>query len=373
MERFDVLIIGGGPAGSTCARALQDGGMNVAVLDQATFPRDKVCAGWITPNVLQALEIDPTEYGRNHLLQPIRGFRIGLIGMPRGINDIRYHETVSYGIQRRDFDNDLLRRSGAHLFTGINVNSLRHEGWGWTVNNAFSAPMLVGAGGHGCPVARALGARPSGESTVVAKEIEFLLPESARETCEVHGQQPELYFCHDLAGYGWCFRKGDYLNIGLGRNDRWDLSKHVDEFLTFLQNERRVPEPPMHLKGHAYLLYDHSRRKRIANNALLVGDAAGLAYPQSGEGILPAVKSGLFAAEAILAAKGKYSAEQLAPYLARLQDQFGRGTAANLSLANLLPTWLGGPILRGLFRSAGWVRHVLLDQGFLHTQRFVSP
>lgn len=372
MERFDVLIIGGGPAGSTCARALRRGGMNVAVLDQATFPRDKVCAGWITPSVPQTLEIDLVEYGSKHTLQPIRGFRIGLIGMRLGITDIRYHETVSYGIQRRDFDNYLLRRSGAHLLTGINVNSLRREGWGWTVNNGFSAPMLVGAGGHGCPVARALGARLSGESTVVAKEIEFLLPESARETCKVNSQQPELYFCHDLAGYGWCFRKGDYLNIGLGRNDRCDLSRHVDEFLTFLQNERGVPAPPMHLKGHAYLLYDQSRRKRFENNALLVGDAAGLAYPRSGEGILPAVESGLFAAETILAANGNYSAEQLVPYQTRLQDQFGGGAAVNLSLASLLPAWLGGPILRGLFSSPGLVRRVFLDRGFLHMQRLAS-
>jgi menaquinone-9 beta-reductase len=372
MERFDVLIIGGGPAGSTCARALRRGGMNVAVLDQATFPRDKVCAGWITPSVPQVLEIDLAEYGSKHTLQPIRGFRVGLIGMRRGIADIRYLETVSYGIQRREFDNYLLRRSGAHLFAGINVNSLRHEGWGWTVNNVFSAPMLVGAGGHGCPVARALGARPSGEATVVAKEIEFLLPESARETCKVEGLQPELYFCHDLTGYGWCFRKGDYLNIGLGRNDRWDLSKHADEFLTFLQNERGVPALPMHLKGHAYLLSSNSHRKRVANNALLVGDAAGLAFPRSGEGILPAVESGLFAAETILAANGDYSAEQLAPYQTRLRDQFGRAAAANLSLTSLLPTWLGGPILRGMFSSPGLVRRVFLDRGFLHTQRLAS-
>ena len=373
MERFDVLIIGGGPAGSTCARALRLGGMKVAILDQATFPRDKVCAGWITPSVPQTLNINLTEYGIKHMLQPIRGFRIGLIGMRHGIADIRYHETVSYGIQRSEFDNFLLRRSGAHLFSGINVISLQHEGWGWTVNATFSASMLVGAGGHGCPVARALGAHPSGESAVVAKEIEFLLPESARETCQVNSLQPELYFCHDLAGYGWCFRKGNYLNIGLGRNDRWNLSKHVDEFLTFLQNERGVPVPPMHLKGHAYLLYNHSRRKLITNNALLVGDAAGLAYPRSGEGILPAVESGLFAAETILAANGDYSVEQLAPYLTRLQNQFGGRTTANLSLARIMPTWLGGPILRGLFRSPGLVRRVLLDQGFLHTQQLVSP
>jgi flavin-dependent dehydrogenase len=103
-----------------------------------------------------------------------------------------------------------------------------------------------------------------------------------------------------------------------------------------------------------------------------VGDAAGLAYPQSGEGNLPAVESGLFAAETILAAKGDFSVEQLAPYLTRLQNQFGGCTTANLSLASIFPTCLGGPILLGLFRSPRFVRRVLLDQGFLHNQRLAS-
>ena len=75
MENCDVLIVGGGPAGASCAWALQRAGLDVAVLDQAQFPRDKVCAGWITPPVLTALEIDPQDYGRDRVLQPIKGFR----------------------------------------------------------------------------------------------------------------------------------------------------------------------------------------------------------------------------------------------------------------------------------------------------------
>jgi len=372
MQRFDVLIIGGGPAGSTCARALRRGGMQVALLDQATFPRDKVCAGWITPAVPQTLDLDLAEYAREHVLQPIRGFRIGLINRERSVADIHYYETISYGIQRREFDHYLLQRSGAHLFTGTSVHNLQHEGWGWSVNHAFSAPMLVGAGGHNCPVAHALGARAGNEAPVVAKEIEFLLPEDARAACKVLSDQPEIYFCRDLAGYGWCLRKGDYLNIGLGRDDRWELARHVDEFLGFLQRERGIPQIPQHLKGHAYLLYGKGRRKRVTNNALLIGDAAGLAYPRSGEGILPAVESGLFAAQTILEAKGDYKAEQLSPYVERLYNRYGRDKSFNASLAGVLPAWAGSRILRGLFHSPALVRRVFLDQGFLHTKPLAS-
>ncbi len=242
MESCDVLIVGGGPAGASCAWALHRAGLDVAVLDQAQFPRDKVCAGWITPAVLTALKIDTEDFGRDRVLQPITGFRVGLMGRPS--IDIRYRETVSYGIRRCEFDDYLLRRSGARLFTGTPVRSLRRDAGSWLVDDRFRTPMLVGAGGHTCPVARALGAHPGAEPAVAAQEVEFLLPEGARAACAVQGEQPELYFCKDLAGYGWCFRKGDYLNIGLGRDGRQGLAPQVEDFLAFLCRERGVARPP---------------------------------------------------------------------------------------------------------------------------------
>ena len=376
MQHCDVLIVGGGPAGASCAWALRRAGMDVAVLDQADFPRDKVCAGWITPAVLNALEMDPGEYGRERVLQPIHGFRVGLMGSVANAaaaiptSEIRYAETASYGIRRCEFDDTLLRRSGARLFAGEALRSLRREAGEWLVNDHIRTPMLVGAGGHACPVARALGARLGSEPAVVAQEIEFLLPEGARAACRVSGELPELYFCRDLAGYGWCFRKGDYLNIGLGRDDRQGLAAHVEAFLAFLKRQRGVPEPPGRLHGHAYLLYGKSKRDALADGALLVGDAAGLAYPGSGEGIRPAVESGLLAAQTMIEAEGDYSRQRLAPYLNRLRMRFGRGT----SLVAVVPVWARVVLARGLFSHPGLVRRVVLDHGFLHAgQRPLNP
>ena len=367
MESCDVLIVGGGPAGASCAWALQRAGLDVVVLDQAQFPRDKVCAGWITPPVLTTLEIDPQDYGRDRVLQPITGFRIGLMGRPPA--DIRYPKTVSYGIRRCEFDDYLLRRSGARLFTGEPVRSLRREAGTWLVDDRFRTPMLVGAGGHTCPVARALGAHPGGEPAVAAQEIEFLLPENGAATCAVQGEQPELYFCKDLAGYGWCFRKGDYLNIGLGRDDREGLAPQVEDFLTFLCRERGVTRPPGRLRGHAYLLYGRGRRNLLADGALLVGDAAGMAYPQSGEGIRPAVESGLLAAWTIIEAKGDYRARQLAPYPSRLRKRFGRGT----NIAALIPAPVRAMLAGRLFSHPSLLRRFVLDQGFLHLAQAGLP
>jgi hypothetical protein len=85
-------------------------GWRVLVIDKAEFPRDKTCAGWVTPAVLEMLRIDPEEYARGRVLQPIHAFRIGLMGRPPREN---HHGAtpVSYGIRRCEFDHWLLERS----------------------------------------------------------------------------------------------------------------------------------------------------------------------------------------------------------------------------------------------------------------------
>src|SRR5262252_10623586 len=113
----DALIVGGGPAGSTCARILRRAGLDVLVLDAAVFPRDKVCAGWITPQVVTSLELDVDEYRQRRTFQPISRFRVGLIG---GGDDTEteYGRQVSFGIRRCEFDHYLLERSGARVKAG---------------------------------------------------------------------------------------------------------------------------------------------------------------------------------------------------------------------------------------------------------------
>jgi flavin-dependent dehydrogenase len=145
--QFEVLIVGGGPAGSTLARALTRCGLLVAVLDKARFPRQKICAGWVTPAVMEELEIDLQDYARDHVLQPINGFRTGQIGQTPVQSDFP-GEPVSYGIRRTEFDDYLLRRSGAELLLGQFFKSMRRETDGWLVNESIRARLVVGAGGR---------------------------------------------------------------------------------------------------------------------------------------------------------------------------------------------------------------------------------
>jgi geranylgeranyl reductase family protein len=392
-ERFDVVVVGGGPAGSSCARRLIQAGLRVVVIDQKTFPRDKTCAGWVTPPVWSALQVDLADYeselslaqvgwhvpesskgvdiGSNaptplsgratqsrRVLQPITGFRTGLIGG----HDIetRYDHVVSYGIRRCEFDTYLLNRCGAELRTGQPVRSVvRHDGC-WHINDAIKAPLLVGAGGHFCPVARMLGAREvPGTSVVTAQEIEFEAGDDDLERGSVKADTPELFFCKDLNGYGWCFRKGSFLNIGLGRVGPEHLADHVAAFVQFLRDRGKlVADFPGRFHGHAYQLYERAAPKLVDDGVLLIGDAAGFAHPQSGEGIRPAVESGLIAADVLRDSRG-----DLSLYADRIAAHFGH-TRTSAPFDWLPHSWLSWAARR-LLASNWFTRRVVLDQWFL--------
>jgi geranylgeranyl reductase family protein len=368
VERCDVLVVGGGPAGSSCAWGLRGSGLDVVVVDRASFPRDKVCAGWITPQICAELALEPEDYRKERVMQPIRGFAVSRQGDAE--TRVVFGEVVSFAIRRCEFDHYLLARAGARLRLGEPVLDLRREAGRWVLNGELEARVLVGAGGHFCPVARRLGARP-GESeptTVVAREVEFEMSPEQQRACSTRPDLPALYFARDLRGYGWVVRKGDWLNVGLGRQDPEAFPRRVEEFLQWLAATGRVPAGvPARLRGHAYLLHGESPRPLAAEGALLVGDAAGLAYARSGEGIRPAVESGLLAARAVREGIGRPPLEMARAYaravLARLGPRPGR---ARPGLTGRLPArWRGWLAARAL-ASPRFARRVVVERWFLH-------
>lgn len=366
----DAVIVGAGPAGSTLAHALSRAGAAVAVLDKHTFPRDKTCAGWVTPAVLDTLGLDLEHYRHAGVLQPIHGFQIARMGAAPVHND-HGAQPVSYGIRRCEFDHYLLQRSGAELRAASAVESLVRVGNEWLVNGTLRTPLLVGAGGHFCPVARALGAKVGrAESAVSAQEFEICLSAGQAARSPVRGDSPQLYFCADLAGYAWVVRKGDWLNVGLGRRGSQQLTKHFDHFLADMVHSG-VLEPEVasaRRKGHAYLLYPHATRPLCADGALLIGDAAGLAYPESGEGIRPAIESAMLAAAAIRACNGDYTRERLAGYADAVQARYGARACPGHagSHASALPGVLKQLAASLLMRTHWFTQQVVTRRWFLH-------
>jgi flavin-dependent dehydrogenase len=271
---------------------------------------------------------------------------------------------VSYGIRRCEFDEFLLRRCGAELRLGEPVVEMAREGDGWVVDGMRCA-VLVGAGGHFCPVAQNLGARLGNSEPIVAAQ-EAEIPLSDEGDCRVPGDLPEIFFTRDLKGYGWVFRKGGFVNIGLGRQDSHRLAEHVDDFLLFLRQRGSIsPTLAGKMRGHPYLLYGQAPRPLVGDGVLLTGDAAGLAYPRSGEGIRPAIESGLLAAEAILAAGGRYHRERLRLYEERIVARFGERQPGP-GLTDLLPPAVLQGAARLLFGSRAFARRVVMDRWFFH-------
>ncbi|MGH7790073.1 MAG: NAD(P)/FAD-dependent oxidoreductase [Candidatus Binatia bacterium] len=369
MQPVDVLVVGGGPAGSTCAWALRRAGLDVLVWDRQAFPRDKLCAGWITPHVVAALELDLADYAAGgRTCQAIAGFQVSRLGDREA--RVRYAQPVSYGIRRCEFDHYLLARSGAAQRLGEPLRTLERDGDRWMANDAVRAPLLIGAGGHFCPVAQRLGAALGhGEPIVAAQEAEFRLTTAQARDCTVAEDLPEIYFTRDLKGYGWVFRKGDYLNVGLGRQGNAQLAAHVAEFVAWLAARGKVPATlGARLSGHPYLLYTQAPRPLLGDRALLIGDAAGLAYARSGEGIRPAVESALLAATTVVEAAGRYDTARLAPYARRVAERFGP-RAEPAGLLDLLPEWLLAGLAGRLFGAAWFARRVVLDEWFFHTRQ----
>ena len=362
MDACDVLIVGGGPAGSSCAWGLRDSGLDVMVLDRATFPRNKLCGGWITPLVLEELSVASRDYAPGRVLQPIYGLRLSAIGGPQV--EVRHDHIVSYGIRRCEFDEYLLRRSGARIREGVAIASIEPTSDGWLVNGVVRARMLVGAGGHFCPVGRYLGNKGS-PAPVLAQEVEFEMDLVSAGKSRVSGEVPELFFCRDLLGYGWVFRKDNYLNVGLGRTDSREISRHMNEFVGYLKRTRGVAILHDGIAGHAYGLFGVSQRKTLDDGVLLVGDAAGLAYAESGEGIRPAVESGLIAAHAIALAEGNYNASKLSLYSELLNERLERERSRFDAISKLLPHVIKEFAGRTLLRNRTFCRNVVMNQWFL--------
>ncbi|MDX1432646.1 MAG: NAD(P)/FAD-dependent oxidoreductase [Gammaproteobacteria bacterium] len=293
MQTYDALVVGGGPAGSACAHRLVAGGARVAVLDRETFPRTKLCAGWVTPEAVADLELDASSYP--HRFNTFEHIVVHLMGLTFKL------ASPQHSIRRFEFDDYLLRRSGADIHVH-NVKSITRDNGDYVIDDAFRAPYLVGAGGTRCPVYRTFfrDVNPRAKE-LQAATYEHEFPYQWRD------ERCHLWFFHKgLPGYSWYVPKADgYLNCGIGgmaeklklKGD--DIKRHWQNFTTLLARGGYVRDFDYAPKGYSYYLRGNVDVVRI-ENAFIAGDSAGLATRDLCEGIGPAVRSGHRAADAIL-------------------------------------------------------------------------
>jgi flavin-dependent dehydrogenase len=306
MTEATVIVVGGGPAGSTCAWKLKEAGIETIILDKQVFPRAKPCAGWITPRVVRDLQLDVNGYPHSLTRFNRLYYHFGSRTIPL--------PTRQYAIRRIEFDQWLLERAAATLHNHAAAH-IRKDGVYYIIDDAYRSRYLVGAGGTYCPVYRALfkdvNPRPE-ESQITAMEAEFPA-DIIDERCHL------WFFDGKLSGYSWYVPKTNgFVNIGIGGSSRdmkargetiqhhWDMLIRKLKELGLLGNQ--TPEP----RGYNYYLRSKAQVVQ-RENAFIIGDAAALATKDMGEGIGPAVRSGILAARAI-SRGGGYSVSSVRRY-----------------------------------------------------------
>jgi flavin-dependent dehydrogenase len=302
----DVIIIGGGPAGSTCAWKLQKKGVDCLLLDKQVFPRAKPCGGWLMPEVLEDLEIDPGAYPHN--LMSFDSYHLHFKYLNLCL------KSQQFAIQRHEFDDWLLKRSGVPVINH-QVAHIREDSGYYVIDDLYKCKYLVGAGGTNCPVYRTFFKSVNPR----ARELQAVtLVEEFPYDCT--DENLHLWFSINLLpGYAWYVPKSrGVVNVGIGtltpRLQRQDdsIKNEWQRFIEKVAALSLVNNYQYNPRGYVYYLRSNVEVGRLGN-AFVVGDAAGLATRDMAEGIGPAVKSGLLAAESITADK-KYDLSLIKKY-----------------------------------------------------------
>jgi len=293
MRRFDAIVVGAGPAGSVTAYRLAAGGASVLLLDRARFPRDKPCGGGLTGRALRQLpfSVDPV------------------------VEDVvdRFEFRLSYGrrvvkrssgdlvrmTQRRRLDAFLAERAaeaGAEFRDGVRVSAVEASNGTVAVvagGDRVEADAVVGADGVNGVTARALGLRGQ---PVYGVALEGNVPYTEVAEERFRGRAV-LELGIVSGGYGWVFAKGDHVNVGVGGWER--EGPRLRPLLDGLCVEHGIrPEVVTGLRGFRLPL--RGTGDPVANGrAVLVGDAAGLVDPISGDGMYEAFVSATLAAEGV--------------------------------------------------------------------------
>ncbi len=313
MEYYETIIVGGGPAGSSCAWQLARNQREVLVLDKQSFPRLKLCAGWVPARVMNELEVTPDEYPHSIMELDTRMY-FAPIPFPL-FGNWTFPWRTDYSIRRVEFDHWLLQRSQAP-FRVHPVKKILKQGKYFVIDEHYQCEYLVGAGGTGCPVRRIFFPRQRVKALQLSTiEKEFEYPQR-RETAHL------FFLFHGLRGYAWYVPKGNgFLNLGLGGVSRYftesgiSLNTHWKWFLKDLVKRRllnKKTSEELTASGHGYYLFSQQEEVK-RDNCFLIGDSAGLASLDLGEGIGPAVESGLLAASEILG-RGKYEKSNVSKF-----------------------------------------------------------
>ncbi len=293
--RYDVIIVGGGPAGATLGREACKAGLKTIILDKKPFPRYKPCGGAISNRTAALLNIDINEAIEDTVDTVLITYKYK--------EPILYKAPVSFAsmVMRDKFDTLLIEKAmeeGCEFMPSCNVIDISIDDDGLqikTEKDDICGKVLVGADGVNGSVSKLTGLYWK-RRLAVALESEIPIDPN---TLEEERGRVHVDYGNVPRGYGWVFPKKDHVSVGIGTFTQ-GVKNLKELFFLFLEKKGlNVNSASLQVYGHPIPIPDW-KRPLTSDRVILIGDAAGLADPFSGEGILYAVKSAQIALSSIL-------------------------------------------------------------------------
>ena len=303
---YDVVIVGGGPAGSTAAKILAENKKKVLLIDKEKFPREKPCGGGLPTRVMKEFPyieefVDSICYGCSFHSQSQR-YSMKLVR----------DKPLLGTVLRKDFDNSLLKlavKAGANFLENKTVKDVKVQKDKVILSlddkTKIEAKIVIGCDGMRSIVA---------QKTNLCKKMDKICISLVQEQ-SMSPQQIKKYFtdkkiahlfikAQGIAGYGWIFPKEKHINIGMGQFEsaidenkaKINLKESYKKYIKFLKEKKMIPEdfPIENVKGGTLPIFPI--KKTYSDRTLICGDAAGFINSITGEGVYYAMASGKIAA-----------------------------------------------------------------------------